>query len=170
MTIEATVAPHLLVARSYIGQCEEPPGSNYGPPGNIAVRSLACVGIAKPASWCAAYGCLCIYEAYDGFPEWFQPSASALRLRALNAKCIVSRDLPPEPGDYAIYDHGGGLGHQDIVSSVTVVQGHPGYAYVAVGGNTSHGGSRQGIGVFECFRDWMNPQLVCFLRFPWRGI
>ena len=139
----------LRVARSYVGQQEEPPGSNWGPPDSIARRSLAFVGITGPDSWCAAFVCLCIAEANGGaLPRWFTPSAGALQLFARNyAYRVPLRSLAPE--DIVIYDHGGGHGHVDIVESTTRVSDADWFAFTTIGGNTSKGGSRQGTGVFD---------------------
>jgi len=50
----------LSVARSYVGVCEDPPGSNRG---EHVERFLKLCGIAPPAPWCAAFVYACIAEA-----------------------------------------------------------------------------------------------------------
>jgi len=157
----------LLAARSYEGVREDPIGSNWGPVGHPIRKMLALVHIDAPASWCAAFVCQCIYDANGGsFPVKFRPSAAALRLWDLNPDARIGKDHCPQPGDIAIYDHGGGHGHTDIVVSSTTVSSRPGYAFSVIGGNTNKGGGRQGIGVFSGItRTGDDPLLVGFLRF-----
>jgi hypothetical protein len=156
----------LLAARKYEGQLEQPVGSNWGPADSVVVRSLAIVGLHAANSWCAGFACLCAWEANDNaWPKGFRPSASALHLWELNAAAQVAVSAGPEPEDFAIYDHGGGHGHVDIVEMVTIVQGSPYIAFNTIGGNTNKGGSRQGIGVFGGIsRRTDDPLLKGFLR------
>jgi hypothetical protein len=157
----------LRVARGYVGQLEEPPGSNWSPdPAHVIRRCLALVGLHKPASWCAAFVSLCVYEANgNAWPKGFRPSARALGIWELNPSLQVGKDEPPEPEDAAIYDHGGGEGHIDIVTDVTSKRGLPGYIFHALGGNTNKTGARLGIGVFDgILRKSDSPTLKGFVR------
>jgi hypothetical protein len=138
----------LRVARSYEGQLEDPPGSNWGPVGNICRRSLEGLGIHEPASWCAAFVCLCVKEANGGtYPKGFVPSAGALELYEHNFAFRLHDLSFLQPEDVVIYDHGGGHGHVDIVEQTTLIVGKP-MAFEVIGGNTNKSGGRQGIGVF----------------------
>jgi len=155
----------LLAARAYEGQLEDPPGSNWGKPGNVCRRSLELLGQGAGASWCAGFVCLCVKEANGGrYPDGFKPSARALGLWELNGSIHVPKDSP-EPEVVAIYDHGGGHGHTDIVIEVRSFSNAPTKFFTTIGGNTNKGGGRQGIGVFGGIkRSTDDPLLVGFLR------
>ena len=172
----------LSAARRYEGQREQPLGSNWGPEDGVVRKSLAAVRIHAPAAWCAGFVSLCILEAHlgtvlseaevrlhaaaDNYPKGFRPSARAMGLFGLNPKLVVDRSEVPQPEDLAIYDHGGGKGHVDIIESSVTLSSKPGaYHFWTLGGNTNRGGSRQGIGVFgKIFRPSDDPQLRGFLR------
>lgn len=157
----------LRVARSYVGQLEQPLGSNWSPdPYSVIVRSLALVGLHKPASWCAAFVSLCVYEANgNAWPQGFRQSARALGIWELNPSLHVAKAVPPDPEDIAVYDHGGGEGHVEFVTDVAFVRGTAGYSYTGLGGNTNNNGSRQGIGVFDGIgRSSASPLLKGFVR------
>jgi hypothetical protein len=172
----------LLAARAYENQRERPEGSNWGEEDGVVRKSLAAVRIAKSAAWCAGFACLCVLEAHLGarltesevwlhvhaenYPKGFRPSARALGLWELNPRLRVDKAECPSPEDLAIYDHGGGKGHVDIVESSMILSSRPGaFHFWTLGGNTNKGGGRTGVGVFgSIFRSSDDPQLKGFLR------
>lgn len=104
-------------------------------------------GIATPASWCAAFACAMIEDAAHalGLMLSMRYSAGALRLLDLNPDLALTE---PEAGAVVVWDHGHGLGHVGIVTSVTRVGGELA-SIEAISGNTGLGGGREGNAVAE---------------------
>lgn len=107
-------------------------------------RWLARLGLPPGNSWCAAYAC-CMVLDLDPHTQ-LKASAGALALLAKNQPLRVQT---PQPGDIVVWDHGHGLGHVAIVTSVVRVGGAVG-GLTAIAGNTSaDGASRNGDRVAE---------------------
>jgi hypothetical protein len=142
----------VATARSYLNVQEDPIGSNSGP---LIDDWLAFVGGHPGDPWCSAFACVAVHEArmLEKLPPLeFRRSSGALRLLAINS-ALVTDD--PQPGDFLIWDHGGGKGH---VSIKTGTETH-------IAGNTSPDGkSRQGYGVFEHAYDPHDPKIVGVIR------
>lgn len=127
----------IKIAEGELGKTEIPLGSNWG---THVRKYLASVGINFPASWCMAYVCWCLDEAYklNGLENPFVKSGGVLRFWQFNKDYRVK---DPEPGDIFIMDFGRGLGHTGIVLRVD-----PTFIYT-IEGNTNDSGSREGIEV-----------------------
>lgn len=143
----------LAIARSQIGVCEHPAGSNRGPKVDEYVR---CVGLSPTGgfAWCAAFVYWCFEEAArrEGRPNPVVKTAGVLshwnKARQLGIPRIAAADAIAQPGlirpgHVFIMDYGGGVGHTGMVAGVRAGK------LVTIEGNTNDGGSREGIGVFE---------------------
>jgi hypothetical protein len=147
---------HLLtktldVARSQLGVMEDPLGSNRGPQVDQYLRS---VGLGPGFFWCMAFVYWCFNEASQQLNrqnpmirtggclrQWNECNGKKIKgTDALNNPSLV------KPGHVFIMDHGGGMGHTGIVTTVE------GGNIRTIEGNSNSGGSRNGIGVVELNR------------------
>lgn len=141
----------LDIARSQIGVMEDPLGSNRGPQVDQYLKS---VGLGPGFFWCMAFVYWCFNEASKQMDrpnpmvrtggcirQWNECNAKKIKgMEALNNPLLV------KPGHVFIMDHGGGMGHTGIVSTVE------GGIIRTIEGNSNAGGSRNGIGVVELNR------------------
>ncbi|MDO1445436.1 CHAP domain-containing protein [Rhodocytophaga aerolata] len=141
----------LEVAKGQIGIMEDPLGSNRGPQVD---RYLQSVGLGPGFFWCMAFVYWCFNEASKQLDrpnpmvrtggcikQWNE--ANAKRIKGADA---VNNPFLIKPGHVFIMDHGGGLGHTGIVTSVN------GGTIHTIEGNSNTSGSRNGIGVVELNR------------------
>jgi lysozyme family protein len=141
----------LAFAATQIGVMERPPGSNGGPE---VEQYLNSVGLRKGDPWCVAFEFFCFNKA----SEKLQRSSPMIktgsvldhwdRARKKGIPVLLATDAVdnPElvrPGMLFVMSTGGGNGHTGIVEKVI------GGRLVTIEGNTSEGGSREGIGVFR---------------------
>ena len=125
----------IKIALAELGHEEIPLGSNWG---KHVKKYLASVGINFPASWCMAYVCWCLDEAYKPEKNPLIKSGGVLKFWQSNKDYRVT---DPKPGDIFIMDYGKGLGHTGIVLKVDQT-----FIYT-IEGNTNDSGSREGIEV-----------------------
>lgn len=139
----------LAIAALKVGVKEEPPGSNRGPEVDEFQRRVGLNPEGK-YSWCAAFVYWCFDEAAKAMElqnplvktggvlkHWNE--SKGLKILVADAK------KAPEtlPGTVFIMSFPGGLGHTGFVEAVD------GSMIVTIEGNTSEGGSREGVGVFK---------------------
>lgn len=142
----------LEIAKTQLGQHEDPLGSNWGHP----VRDyLASVGITFPAAWCMSFVYWCFKQA--------QPVNELVKsggvLYVWNHADKKYRVTDPQPGDVFIMDYGKGLGHTGFVERVDDT-----FIYT-VEGNSNDSGSREGIEVTRKQRPRNNKKLKGYLRY-----
>lgn len=124
----------LGVAKTQLGQKENPLGSNWG----IPVKNyLASVGINFPAAWCMAFVYWCFDQA--GTNPMVKSGGVLHVWNKTDKRYKFVKD--PRPGDVFILDYGRGLGHTGFVEKVD-----PTFIYT-IEGNTNDSGSREGIEV-----------------------
>lgn len=122
----------IAVAKSQLGKCEQPKGSNRGPEVD---QYLASVGINFAAAWCAAFVYWCHQQAgITGVPK----TGGVLDMWN---KAPKNRVTQPQPGDVVIFDYGSGKGHTGIIEAVD------GDTLTTIEGNTNDDGSREGYEV-----------------------
>lgn len=139
----------LEIAKTQLGKCENPKGSNWGEP----VRTyLASVGIRFPASWCMAF----VYWCYNQLPKNPMFRSGGV-LHVWNNSVANRVKGEPRPGDVFIMDFGRGLGHTGIVESVE--KDH----INTIEGNTNDSGSREGYEV--CRRRRPRNRIKGYLRY-----
>jgi hypothetical protein len=117
----------LKIARSQLGVCEHPAGSNSGPQVERYQAATTLHGTGWP--WCDAFVAWCFRQA--GLPLKDSTASTVQSLHdAIRAHTVVAK---PFPGCIALFDFPGGdeVDHTGIVESV-----HPGYV-VCIEGNTS---------------------------------
>ena len=141
----------LDVAKTQLGKCENPLGSNWGHP---VQDYLASVGIHFQASWCMAFVYWCFEQT--GQPNPLVKSGGVLNCwNTADKKYRVVGD--PQPGDIFIMNFGKGLGHTGIVEKVDA-----NFIYT-IDGNTNDSGSREGIEV--CRKQRPRNKIVGYLRY-----
>lgn len=139
----------LEIAKTQLGQQEQPKGSNWGEPVKTYLKS---VGITFPASWCMAF----VYWCYNQLPnnKMFK-SGGVLNVWNNSKQNRVTGD--PLPGDVFIMDFGKGLGHTGIVEKSDAE-----FIYT-IEGNTNDEGSREGYEV--CRRKRAKSKIKGYLRY-----
>jgi lysozyme family protein len=141
----------IAFAATQVGVMEKPPGSNAGPE---VEQYQASVGLRKGDPWCAAFEFFCFAKASERLNRAnpMIQTGGVLdhwdRARKKDIPVVLATDAKenPElvkPGMLFIMSTGGGNGHTGIVEKVI------GGRLVTIEGNTSDGGSREGIGVFR---------------------
>jgi len=141
----------IAFAATQIGVMEKPPGSNAGPE---VEQYQASVGLKRGDPWCAAFEYFSFAKASEklGRSNPMIKTGGVLdhwdRARKKGIPVVLATDASenPElvkPGMLFIMSTGGGNGHTGIVEKVI------GGRLVTLEGNTSEGGSREGIGVFR---------------------
>jgi len=130
----------LEVAKTQIGKCENPLGSNWGTPVKDYLKS---VGINFPASWCMAF----VYWCYNqnGLTPLIKSGGVLHCWNNADKKYRVVGE--PQLGDIFIMDFGKGLGHTGIVEKVDA-----NFIYT-IEGNSNTNGSREGTTVVRHVRD-----------------
>jgi hypothetical protein len=138
----------LQIAIGYLGQEEQPRGSNSG---TFVQACLKSVGIGFPAAWCQAFVYKCYEEAIKGLEqEEANPVVrtggvlkcwNETKFRKLTYKEIFHYPELIKPGDQIIMDFGKGRGHTGIVEWVE------GFIVHTIEGNTNDEGSREGYEV-----------------------
>ena len=134
---EMSLADRVLsVARSQLGRCEEPRGSNWGP----AVQGyLASVGITFPAAWCMAFA----YWVVDKAAREAKVDNPLHKTGGVMAQWNALRGTghrvsTPRRGDLFVMSFGRGLGHIGFVERVQ------GDRIMTIEGNSNDEGSREG--------------------------
>lgn len=129
----------LNVAKSQLGCCEVPKGSNWG---KDVQKYLASVGITTPAPWCMAFVYWCVNEASKEM-NMTNPLVKVGHVLTQWAKTPKAMKLTkdPKPGDIFIMDFGGGKGHTGFVTAVK------GDHIETIEGNSNDEGSREGYEV-----------------------
>jgi hypothetical protein len=133
----------LVIARSQVGQEENPRGSNWGLP---VQAYLASVDIRFPASWCMAFVYWCFDKAAKqrGVVNPLFKTGGVL-LQWEKRRMMAKTDEPVE-GAIFIMDFGKGLGHTGIVDHVD------GEFIYTIEGNSNDEGSREGYEVCRRIR------------------
>lgn len=150
----------LQIAISYIGQKEDPMGSNAG----VFVEGcLKLVGLGKGYPWCMAFVYRCFHEAGIVIPK----TAGVLdfwRKSAIADKIVKKQTHHTniKPGMIFIMDYGKGQGHTGIVESV-FVNDKGGIFLNTIEGNTDANGSRTGGMVCRRLRAWNDAKLIGFV-------
>lgn len=129
----------LSVAKSQLGCCEIPKGSNWG---KDVKKYLASVGINFPASWCMAFVYWCVEKACEevGAKNPLVKTGGVLmQWNKVGKNLRFVKD--PKPGDIFIMDFGGGKGHTGFVTAVK------GGRIETIEGNSNDEGSREGFEV-----------------------
>lgn len=154
------------IAVGYIGNKEEPAGSNAGP---FVEACLKTVGLGKGFPWCAAF-------TYRVFSEACKLAGVANFLPRTGHVLTCWRDVAAErkilaknatratvkSGYLGIMNYGGGKGHIFIVESVSVTD--KGLIFHTIEGNTDAGGSRTGGMVCRQTRYLMDKRVTGFIR------
>jgi len=130
----------LEVAKTQIGKCENPLGSNWGTPVKDYLKS---VGINFPASWCMAFVYWCFNQ--NGINPLIKSGGVLHCWNEADKKYRVVGE--PQLGDIFIMDFGKGLGHTGIVEKVDA-----NFIYT-IEGNSNNNGSRNGTSVVRHVRD-----------------
>lgn len=127
----------LQIARTEIGQSEQPKGSNWG---DAVKKYLASVGIGFPAPWCMAF----VYWSVDKAAKELGQQNPLARTGGVMPQWNASKKLrvtTPRKGDLFVMSFGKGLGHIGFVDSVQ------GDRIQTVEGNSNDEGSREGFEV-----------------------
>lgn len=144
------------IARSYVGQKEEPAGSNKGP---FVTPTLAMVGINFPAPWCQAFAYRIYKEA--GIETVRTPGVLDCWRKAPAAKKVLKKNANKHtvpPGSQFFMDFGKGRGHTGLVVSIE------GNVIHTIEGNTDmQTGSRTGGSVCERTRSLTDAKLLGFV-------
>lgn len=148
----------LSVARRYVGESEEPRGSNRGP---FVDRCHRACKLSPEAAhpWCASFVALCGLEASQSLGvKWPLP----IRAGAQNLyrdSPIENRQKRAAPGDIGCMKFTGGRGHCFIVEVVN------GDLMTTIDGNSSEDGSREGYMVARLERRRVSdPKMMGVLR------
>lgn len=144
----------LIVARSQLGQCEVPRGSNRGP---MVDQYLASIGLNPGFAWCCAFVFWCHREAaaHFGAKNLMPKTGGVMDLWNRSVKYRVDK---PRAGDVFIIDSGNGKGHTGFVESVRADG-----SLDTIEGNSNDEGSREGYEVCRHRRTLGN--IKGFLRF-----
>jgi hypothetical protein len=140
----------LDTAKTQLGQCEKPLGSNWGEPVKTYLHT---VGINFPASWCAAFVFWCFNQVADKNPLVKTGGV----LKHWNEADKKLRVTEPKEGDIFIMDFGKGLGHTGIVEKVDST-----FIYT-IEGNSNDDGSRNGVEVVKHKR--LKTKIKGYLRY-----
>lgn len=140
----------LAIARSQIGICEIPAGSNRGPQVDAYHRAAGLDPSSGNHPWCVSFIQWVFSEAFDNSPLYPTAGVHALwKQRKIGSTAIVeprrASARTVRPGMVFTLDTGGGKGHAGIVEGVDGAKG----TLVTIEGNTNNGGSREGYGVFR---------------------
>jgi len=153
-------AEALQIAISYLGQKEEPAGSNGGP---FVDKCLKLVGLGTGYYWCMAFVYRCFHEAGIVIPRtagvmdcWRKASESSKILKKSTHHSAI------KPGMIFIMDYGKGKGHTGIVESISV-DDKGAVTLNTVEGNTDANGSRTGGMVCRQKRRWSDAKLIGFV-------
>jgi hypothetical protein len=141
----------LEIAISYIGQQEEPKGSNAGP---FVEECLRLVGLGKGYAWCQAFVHRCFEEALPPAAERGMMDVNPVVKTGGVAACwrdtkgtkipfatVFHKPELVKPGDQFIRINADGSGHTGIVERVE------GFNLHTVEGNTNDDGDREGYEV-----------------------
>jgi CHAP domain len=139
------------IAKSQIGVCENPKGSNSGKEVNEYLKS---VGINFPAPWCMAFVYWCFKQA--GIVGLAKTGGVLDQWNKCKQYQIVNQ--PPQPGDILIMDFGKGLGHTAIVES------YKDGVIKTIEGNSNNEKGREGFIVCQHERFANNPKIKGYLR------
>lgn len=144
----------LEIAADEVGVREVPPGSNRGPKVDQYLSAVSTSLLGK--AWCTAFLYWVFLKASTdlGIANPFPQTAGVHNAWRLSGKSRPAADIVTaaeaakdpslvRPGAVFFIDTGGGLGHVGLV--VANLNG----TLVTIEGNTSDGGSREGIGVFR---------------------
>lgn len=160
--MELPLREHALsIAIAYIGQKEDPPGSNAG---KFVEDCLKLVGLGKGYAWCMAFVYRCYHEAAQQLGQanpcpktagvmdcWRKaPAANKVLTKAASA-----HNVPP--GSQFIMSYGKGLGHTGIVAKIQ------GNTIHTIEGNTDANGSRTGGMVCARTRSMSDKKLLGFI-------
>lgn len=129
----------LNVAKSQLGCCEIPKGSNWG---KDVQKYLASVGITFPASWCMSFVYWCVNEAAKEMKvpnPLFKTGGVLMQWNKVNPKMKFVKN--PQVGDIFIMDFGSGHGHTGFVTAVKNGR------IETIEGNSNDEGSREGFEV-----------------------
>jgi peptidoglycan hydrolase-like protein with peptidoglycan-binding domain len=140
----------LAIARSQIGVCEIPVGSNRGPQVDAYHRAAGLDPNSGDHPWCVSFVQWVFRQAFDNSPLYPTAGVHALwKQRKIGSTAIVEPDRANartvRPGMVFALDTGGGKGHAGIVEDVDGARG----TLLTLEGNTNNGGSREGYGVFR---------------------
>lgn len=156
----------LRIAISYIGNKEEPAGSNAGP---FVEACLKTVGLGKGNPWCAAFTYRVFSEACklvhvtNFLPRTghvltcWRDSPADRKIPAKNATQATIK-----PGYLGIMNYGGGRGHIFIVEKVAVTD--KGLTFFTVEGNTDARGGRTGGMVCRQARYLSDKKVIGFIK------
>ena len=153
----------LRQAQGYVGQQEEPKGSNWGP---FVKRCLELVNIGHPAPWCMAVMYRAFHEAsiLSGSPNTCERTGHVLTCwnRSGAARRILKADANDKnilPGYLGIMDFGNLKGHAYMVERVE------GRKVFTLEGNTNDEGSREGYEFCRRERSLNDRLLKGFIKF-----
>ncbi|NBT57475.1 CHAP domain-containing protein [bacterium] len=148
------------IAADYIGEQEEPKGSNWG---QFVKECLKLVGIQSAAPWCMAFVYRCYSEAAGKYAEcpvvktggvmdcWAKTEEKKKQAITKANAHVIAGQL--KPGDQIIMNFGKGRGHTGIVEKVVEM------LIYTIEGNTNEGvqagskGDREGWKVCRRVRD-----------------
>jgi hypothetical protein len=133
----------LQFAKTQLGVCEIPKGSNAGPHVEGYLRS---VGLGKGYAWCMAFVYWNVQTATDvlSVKNPLKKTAGVMdQWNYLDNK----KSAIPEVGDIFIMDFGKGLGHTGFVEKLL-----PNGKFQTIEGNTNDDGSREGYEVARRIR------------------
>lgn len=152
----------LAIARTQVGQMEDPIGQNRGPMVNEYLRSVGinpAAGSADERAWCMAFVFWTFRAAADNLSladplprtagcvdHWNKAAAIKDVTRITRAQAYQDPTLI-KPGLVFILDFGQGHGHTGIVEALL-----PGQRLGTIEGNTDKAGSDNGVGVFSLER------------------
>jgi hypothetical protein len=149
----------LNVARTQLGVCEHPAGSNRGPQVDQYLAACGLGGQAQP--WCAAFVTWCLAHSgthVAGFNTAYVPSWVQAARAGRNGLSLVPTGMV-RPGDLVAYDwqSDGTADHIGIVEKAPA-----GGQFVAIEGNTSAGNNSNGGQVQR--RDRSLSEVAAFIR------
>ncbi len=151
---DALLAAVLEIAASQVGVQEDPPGSNRGPEVDEYLRCTGLNPTLGNFAWCCAfvYWCFDQAAARAGHSNPMVRTAGVMNhwrlagqrgTRRITAAEAAAEPALVRPGSIFIISTGGGKGHTGLVERMQNGK------LVTIEGNTSDGGSREGIGVFR---------------------
>lgn len=152
----------LRQAQGYVGQQEEPKGSNWGP---FVKRCLELVNIGHPAPWCMAVMYRAFHEAsiLCGFPNICERTGHVLTFwNRSKERQILKKDSTDKnilPGYLGVMDFGKNKGHVYMVERVE------GRKVFTLEGNTNDEGSREGYEFCRRERSLDDRLLKGFVKF-----
>ena len=156
----------LRIAIGYLGNKEEPAGSNAGA---FVEACLKTVGLGKGNPWCAAFTYRVFNEAcaLAGVANFLPRTGHVLTCwrdshvdRKILAKNATQATI--KPGYLGIMNYGGGKGHIFIVERVSVTD--KGLTFHTIEGNTDAGGSRTGGMVCRQTRYLSDKKVIGFIK------